>query len=105
MEQADKYQVGDIILFTVPHTTTGQPIYFLHRLIRIETTGTNEATYVCRGDGNIRGEEHTTRARILGRVTRIIRPNGQPKRPSRATLWQLLYPLRRYLLKIYRKLQ
>lgn len=91
--KAENPKVGDILLCRLNGN-----IYVLHRLIRI-----NEDTFTLRGDGNIQGEEMCKREDAIGRVISIERPDGRPKRLTRGSLWQWLYPYRRILLKIYRK--
>ena len=92
---------GDILLASVA-TPEGQRRYVLHRLIRIEGPETGEPLYILMGDGNLAGTETCTRADIIGRVTRIETPSGRRKPLTRGTLWRLLLPYRKYLLKIYR---
>lgn len=92
---------GDILLASVA-TPDGQHKYVLHRLIRIEGPETDEPLYILMGDGNLIGTETCTRADIIGRVTRIETPSGRSKPLTRARLWRLLLPYRKYLLKIYR---
>lgn len=91
--KAENPKVGDILLCRLNGN-----IYVLHRLIRI-----NEDTFTLRGDGNIQGEETCKAEDVIGRVISIERPDGRPKRLTRGSLWQWLYPYRRILLKIYRK--
>lgn len=55
------------------------------------------------GDGNIRGCERFRREDVLGKVIRVIRPDGTEKVPEKARIWQALKPARRYLLAIYRR--
>ena len=89
-------RVGDMILAQV-ETLCGRKTYVLHRLIRIEGE-----TIVLRGDGNLAGEERCAAGDIIGRVVRIESPKGRKKLLTRAWLWQLLFPVRKWLLKIYR---
>lgn len=87
---------GDILLAQV-ETLDGRKTYVLHRLIRIE--GTN---YVLQGDGNLSGEERCTREEIIARVSRIESPKGHKKPLTRGLIWHWLFPVRKWLLKIYR---
>ena len=91
-------QRGDILLAQVT-TLCGQPTYVLHRLIRIEGD-----TLVLQGDGNLVGEEHCLVGDVIGFVTRIESPSGRRKLLSRGKLWIMLKPLRKWLLKAYRKM-
>ena len=98
-------RVGDILLvqiennsqFSILHSQFSTPTYVLHRLIRIEGE-----TFVLQGDGNLMGEETCTREGLIGRVTAIESPSGRRKPLTRGRLWHFLFPLRRWLLKIYR---
>ena len=94
-------QKGDILLAQVA-APDGQKRYVLHRLIRIEGSDTSEPLYILMGDGNLAGTETCIRQNIIGRVTRIENPSGKRKPLTRGTLWRLLLPYRKYLLKIYR---
>lgn len=89
-------QVGDILLAQV-ETMCGNKTYVLHRLIRIE----NE-TLVLQGDGNLSDEECCNAADIIGRVVVIETPNGRRKPLTRGYVWHFLFPVRKWLLKIYR---
>ena len=71
--------------------------YVLHRVLRVEAE-----KIVLQGDGNLSGEEYSSTDNIIGRVTRIERPNGKRKTLSRGIIWRLLLPCRPFLLKIYR---
>ena len=98
-------RVGDILLVRIenksqlstPKSQLSTPTYVLHRLIRIEGE-----TFVLQGDGNLMGEETCTREGLIGRVTAIESPSGRRKPLTRGRLWHFLFPLRRWLLKIYR---
>ena len=94
-------QIGDIILANAT-VLNGHKKYVLHRLIRIESSEIGEPLYILMGDGNPVGEESCTREDIIGRVIRIESPSGRSKPLTRARLWHLLLPVRKYLLKIYR---
>ncbi|MBO6307124.1 MAG: S24/S26 family peptidase [Paludibacteraceae bacterium] len=98
-------RVGDILLVRIenksqisnPNSQLSNPTYVLHRLIRIEGE-----TFVLQGDGNLMGEETCTREGLIGRVTAIESPAGHRKPLTRGRLWHRLFPVRRWLLKIYR---
>ena len=92
---------GDIVLAQAK-TADNQMIYVLHRISKIISD--KKPVYVLQGDGNLRGEEYTSREQIIGRVTRIEGPNGKRKILSRGLIWQALRPIRPILLKIYRHL-
>lgn len=87
---------GDILLAKAI-TQDERTAYVLHRVIRVEAE-----KIVLQGDGNLTGEEYCSTDNIIGRVTRIERPNGKRKTLSRGIIWHLLLPCRPFLLKIYR---
>lgn len=95
----DELKRGDILLARV--TTSEQPTYVLHRLIRIENHQSS-IIYILQGDGNLTGEETCRREDIIGRVVTIQMPSGRNKCLTRGRLWYHLRPLRKWLLKIYR---
>ncbi|MDD3108421.1 MAG: S24/S26 family peptidase [Alistipes sp.] len=78
--------------------------YVLHRILRIHG---DEVTL--RGDGNLREWEQCRRSDLCGKVIRIERNGRSVDTDSLSErccvrLWQLLYPLRRYLLAAYRRM-
>ena len=87
---------GDIILAPVT-AMNGNKTYVLHRLIRLEGE-----TCVLQGDGNLSGEETCLCKDIIGKVVAIETPKGRRKCLTRGFLWHRLFPIRHYLLKIYR---
>ncbi len=84
--------VGDIALVY----TEGR--YLLHRIVAREGDA-----LTLMGDGNVRGLEHCRRADVIGTVAEIIRPDGSRRKPGKASLWQALRPVRRYLLAFYKR--
>lgn len=92
--------VGDPVLCEIA------PLHFvLHRIIKID-----DEDITLRGDGNI-GVEHCKRENVLGAVIGFYRKNR--KRLDRTDgwkwrlysyVWTRLFPLRRYILGIYRRL-
>ena len=87
---------GDILLARVTGYA-GRRTYVLHRLIRIEGK-----LYILQGDGNLMGEEKCRLEDIIGRVVRIETPSGRRKPLTRGCIWHALFPVRKWLLKIYR---
>ena len=85
-------KVGDIVLAHVGER------YVMHRIIHLKG---NQVTLM--GDGNLRGTELATRSEVVGAVAEIITPEGHHRKPTRGWLWRRLLPVRKYLLKIYRK--
>lgn len=94
---AATYQVGDAVLAEI-----AKGHYVLHRIIKTEGD-----KITLQGDGNVRGVEHCTKADIRGVVTEYIRPNKTLSADDeglkrKIRLWRRLYPIRRYLLFIYK---
>lgn len=87
---------GDILLARVTGYA-GRRTYVLHRLIRIEGE-----LYILQGDGNLMGEEQCRLEDIIGHVVRIETPSGRRKPLTRGCIWHALFPVRKWLLKIYR---
>ena len=85
-------KVGDIVLARF----NGR--YVLHRIIAIEG---DQVTMM--GDGNLQGVEEVLKSDVAGVVVEIITPEGKRRKPSSGRIWRKLLPLRKYLLKIYRK--
>ena len=97
-------RIGDILLVRLesnsPMSNVQSPMsptFVPHRLVRIEGD-----TLVLQGDGNLVGEERCGASDIIGIVKRIESPSGRRKPLTRGRLWYWLYPVRRWLLKIYR---
>ena len=90
---------GDILLCEI---STGH--FVLHRLVRIDGE-----RLTLMGDGNLRGVERCSRAHVIARAVRIIRPDGSsadccsPSELRKARLWRRLLPLRRILLAVWRR--
>ena len=85
--------VGDIVL---AHTGEGQ--YVMHRIVAVA-----DERITLMGDGNLHGTEVVEKKDVAGKVIEIITPTGQHRKPSRGWLWRKLLPIRKYLLKVYRK--
>ena len=90
---------GDILLCEI------SPGHFvLHRLVRIDGE-----RLTLMGDGNLRGVERCSRAHVIARAVRIIRPDGSSadccslSELRKARLWRRLLPLRRILLAVWRR--
>lgn len=90
---ANALSVGDIVLARMD---AGQ--YVMHRIIAI-----HDEKVTLMGDGNLQGTEEVERKEIAGKVLEIITPTGRHRKPARGWLWRKLLPIRKYLLKIYRK--
>jgi len=89
----EKVEVGDIVLAAY------QGRHLLHRVYAIEGE-----RITLMGDGNLEGTEQVTAKEILGTAVEIVSPNGRHRQPKKAWLWRKLLPIRKYLLKIYRKI-
>ena len=85
-------KVGDIVLAHFGGR------FILHRIIAIDG---DQVTLM--GDGNLQGTEQGRKEEIAGIVTDIITPKGRHRKPTNGWLWRKLLPIRKYLLKIYRK--
>lgn len=97
LSSATFYHVGDAVLAEI-----AKGHYVLHRIIKIEGD-----RITLQGDGNVRGVEHCTMADVRGMVTEYIRPNrillaDDEGLKRNIRLWRRLYPIRRYLLFIYK---
>lgn len=90
----ESIRVGDILLCRIGER------YVLHRLIGIE----GERLHL-KGDGNLTGGEECGRDDVIGRVIGIRSPKGRKKMLTRGRVWHYLSPIRKYLLKVYRKLR
>lgn len=90
---ATALSVGDIVLARIDE---GQ--YVMHRIIAIA-----DERITLMGDGNLHGTEVVERNDVAGKVVEIITPKGQHCKPSSGWLWRKLLPIRKYLLKVYRK--
>ncbi len=100
MKKAAHPQVGDPVLAEV-----GPKHYVLHRIIAIDG---NQVTL--RGDGNLGNEYctlHDVKAEVIGFYRKeretLDRVDGR-KWKVYSWIWMRLFPIRRYLLGIYRKL-
>lgn len=92
LSKPKELKVGDIALAWVDDR------YVMHRVIAIDG---QKVTLM--GDGNLQGREQTTRDQVVGVVVDIITPEGRHHKPTRGWLWRKLLPVRKYLLKVYRK--
>lgn len=90
---------GDIVLFRY------QGRYILHRIVNI----CNGEAHI-QGDGILKNQEHCGMDQIFGRVVTILRnqtKNVDPysKKSIRLlSVWNIMKPVRRYLLAVYRRL-
>jgi SOS-response transcriptional repressor LexA len=93
LRKPEGVKVGDIVLAVFG----GRPI--VHRVIAIDGT---KVTLM--GDGNPKGmTEKGDLSNVLGIVDQIISPSGRSRKPSNGKVWRRLLPVRKYLLRIYRK--
>ena len=88
----EKVAVGDIVLVEYHGK------HILHRVYAVDG---EKITLM--GDGNLEGTEQVAADEVLGTVVEIVH-DGRHLKPKKAWLWCHLLPLRRYLLKIHRKL-
>ena len=92
LRKPEGVKVGDIVLAVFG----GRPI--VHRVIAI-----NGTKVTLMGDGNLKGTEKGNLSEVLGVVDQIISPSGSCRKPGNGRLWRRLLPVRKYLLKVYRK--
>lgn len=92
LQRPGDLKVGDIVL---AHLVCR---YVLHRIIAI-----NGDQVTLMGDGNLHGVEQVLKSDVTGVVVEIISPDGKARKPSSGRVWRKLLPVRKYLLKIYRK--
>ena len=99
----DVLKADDIVLFHIGPEDGGR--YVMHRILSID----GDAVDIM-GDGVPYNHEHVQRNQILAKAVEIVR-NGKrsvdPYAPGQLRLvrfWQLLRPVRRYILFIYRHL-
>lgn len=88
----DRVAVGDIVLVEY------QGKHILHRVYAVDG---EKITLM--GDGNLEGTEQVAADEVMGTVVDIVH-DGRHLKPKKAWLWRHLLPIRRYLLKIHRKL-
>lgn len=93
VHRKEELYIGDIVM--VPYR--GKMI--LHRVY-----GTEGTRLILMGDGNLSGNEVVEKSEVWGAVLQIVKPNGRYRKPHKAWLWRHLLPIRKYLLKVYRKL-
>ncbi|MBR5077034.1 MAG: S24/S26 family peptidase [Bacteroidales bacterium] len=93
LRRMDGAAVGDIVLMHADGR------YVLHRVIARDGDA-----LTLMGDGNLRGTETCTTGDVVGTVTEILRPDGRRRVPGKGRFWRLLWPVRRYLLAIYKRL-
>lgn len=88
----DRVAVGDIVLVEYHGK------HILHRVYAVDG---EKITLM--GDGNLEGTEQVAADEVMGTVVDIVH-DGRLLKPKKAWLWRHLLPMRRYLLKIHRKL-
>ena len=99
LEASDQYKKDDIVLFCL------QGKWILHRIIKADAD-----SFIIRGDGIWLRTEHCFKQNIKGRAVFILRRGKKSVDPYsrwqifRLRVWNLLMPLRRYILYIYRHL-
>lgn len=96
LKKLPQVRVGDMVLADLGTR------FVLHRVVRV-LQGTTEEV-ILMGDGNIRGEEQCRIDAVLGTVICIEDPQGRRKPLTKGVIWRWLLPIRKYLLKIYRKI-
>lgn len=90
---------GDIVLFRF------EGRYILHRVLKIK-----DGVVEIQGDGVYMSKEHCRLEHVYGRVVKILRDGEKEIDPNSAGqrllvwCWGVLFPVRRYLLAVYRRL-
>ncbi len=92
LHKMDKVDKGDIVLAHYGES------FVMHRVIAVEGD-----VVTLMGDGNLTGTERVGISDVCGTVIEIIDRNGRSRKPSKGRLWRKLLPVRKYLLKVYRK--
>ena len=92
LRRASEVKKGDIVLARFGGN------YVMHRVIAVKGT-----TITLMGDGNLQGIEEGDLTEVCGTVAEIVAPDGRHRKPSKGWLWRKLLPVRKYLLKVYRK--
>ena len=99
LEKSQSYSKDDIVLFCLGGR------WIRHRVIKADGDH-----FIIRGDGVLSNVEKCTAAHIRGRVITILKKGRKPVNPYggwqifKIRVWNLLRPMRRYLLYIYRHL-
>jgi len=106
LERCETLNVGDIALAKIT-ANSGKiaemqltKYYVLHRVIAIDGDDV-----VLMGDGNITGQERCKTSDVIGIVVGIHDEKGNAKRLSKGRIWYRLLPIRKWLLKAYRKIE
>ena len=98
--QYDEIRVGDVVLAEV---TEGH--FVCHRVEKME-----KGLITTRGDGNVTGTEIFEASNVRAKVVKIVRKDRTYDLATSkiwkcySLIWPKLYPVRRYLLAIYRLL-
>lgn len=94
LKKTNTYKKYDIILFKLENK------YYVHRIIKI-----NEDRIICMGDALISKEiinESNIIARVINYQNKKLINTNSKKYKIRVTLWMLLRPIRRLIIKIIR---
>ena len=98
-EDYNKIKIGDVLLFKYNGN------YILHRFIKEDST-----QLIMRGDGNLKFVEPIKKEDIIAKLIKVEKQNGRIINCSDkswiffSSLWQILYPLRRILLAVIRRI-
>lgn len=93
LRKSANVKVGDIVLAYF------EGRYVLHRVVNIDGS-----RVTLMGDGVLQATEQGDISEVSGKVVEIISPKGRHRKPTKGRLWRWLLPIRKYLLKIDRKL-
>lgn len=100
LAKPDEVKIGDVVLAEISNG-----VYVLHRIVGIDT---RQDIITLRGDGNINNE--TCRMENVKAIAKGFYRKGRDKLDSTdgrkwktySYIWTRLYPIRRYLLYLYR---
>lgn len=100
LQKTENVEVGDILLCEI-----SREHYVMHRLVAVHGEHLR-----LMGDGNCYATEQCFKSDVLGKVIYIIRPDGKKIdctsswERCKASLWNSLRFMRRYLLAIYKRI-
>ena len=103
LEKPKELRRGDVVLALVK-TNSPEKHYVVHRIVSL-----NGEHVVLMGDGNLALREYCDVSDVCAKVICVVKPNGKKYAMAAwrfriaTKIWYILLPIRRYLLRIYRK--
>jgi hypothetical protein len=101
LQKPENLQVGHVVLAWVDGNR-----YVVHRITNIEGT-----SVTLMGDGNLVGTEHCQLSDVRALATHVVDHKGRKHdlyskwRMRGVYIWNMLHPLRRYILGVYRRVK